>query len=91
MESDTTGTFVVQLLTDNTVLATQTINLVANTPSTFTFTGDTSNLSAVNLVFNGRILATDRGARWCGVPTVDPPTEEPGSIRYYLPMIASRP
>ncbi len=94
--TNTTGAYVVEFRVGNNVTSTLNLALVANTPTTFTYDGNSDDLSSVQLLFNGHVIVTVIGPPAPGIgcsPTSLPPSDEPngGATNWlYLPVITSR-
>ncbi len=55
------GAYVAEFLVGGNVQSTTNLNLVANTPATFTYSGDPTTLSGVRVTFNGNVVASESG------------------------------
>lgn len=55
------GAYVAQFLIGSTVVASINLNLVANAPQSFNYTGDPSTLTSVRVTFDGETVATNNG------------------------------
>ncbi|MFN3332071.1 MAG: hypothetical protein ACK47M_06145, partial [Caldilinea sp.] len=58
---DRSGAYVVEFLVGGNVQSTTNLSLVANTPQTFTYSGDPTTLSSVRVTFNGSVVASESG------------------------------
>jgi len=74
------GTYIAEFIQNGNVVASQTLNLTANTPQTFTYSGDATLLDAVRLTLNGYTVAVNNGPFQSCTPTPTPtntPTQTP--------------
>ncbi len=55
------GAYVVEFLVGGNVQSTTNLSLTANTPQTFTYSGDPTTLSSVRVTFNGSVVASESG------------------------------
>ncbi|MBK8799793.1 MAG: hypothetical protein IPM07_27365 [Anaerolineales bacterium] len=56
-----TGAYVVRFVIDGAVVSSLNLNLTANTPQTFTYSGDPTTLDRVEITFNGNLVAQESG------------------------------
>ena len=56
------GAYVVEFLVNGTVASTTNLTLVANTPATFTYSGDPTTLSGVRVTLNGAVIVAESGS-----------------------------
>jgi hypothetical protein len=56
-----TGAYVVEFLVGGNVQSTSNVNLIANTPTNVTYSGDPTTLSGVRVTFNGNVVASESG------------------------------
>ena len=55
------GAYVVEFLVGGNVQSTSNVNLIANTPTNVTYSGDPTTLSGVRVTFNGNVVASESG------------------------------
>jgi hypothetical protein len=72
------GAYVAQFLVGGNVQSSANLNLTANTPATFTYSGDPTTLSSVRVTFNGAVVASESGPFASCTPP--PPTGTLSSI-----------
>jgi hypothetical protein len=56
------GAYVVEFLVNGSVASTTNLTLVANTPATFTYSGDPTTLSGVRVTLNGAVIVAESGS-----------------------------
>ena len=74
------GQYVAEFLVNDLPQSTLNLNLLANTPTNFTYSGDPTTLSGVRVTYNGAEVAVDSGPYLSCVPTATPtntPTATP--------------
>lgn len=60
-QASQTGAYVAEFLVGVNVVGSTNLNLTANTPQTFTYSGDPTTLGSVRLTYQGTTIATENG------------------------------
>jgi hypothetical protein len=58
---DRSGAYVVEFIANSSAVASLPLNLTANTPQTFLYQGDATQLDSVRVTFNGSVVASESG------------------------------